>query len=430
MSDAGVAAQERAQALSRVGRHAEAAQVLRGALAEQPHHAGLLVHLARCHRSMGQLAEAMRLVDQALGVARTQEHLLAEKARILLAAGHPGYAAAAAQRALELAPRSWEAHALFAEALLTLGNPTRVVVARRHADTARAIRHDVPDVHLLDARIHLRMGRLRAARQACGQALVLDPAYEPALALLARMDASKDRVGRAARGLTDALAANPQARWAAGAHEAVAAALCWRLFDAGALAGAGHWALFALVGGGQPVRLAAAVALLAVVAGAAPAVWRRQPPAVRRQLRRQLGTTSVVLCLALTAAALGGLLVSGLAPGRDTPAGGVAALLLMPAGAVLALRAWRQLTRRAVPVVRWVGYRIWTRLVARADAKVPAGTGAPPTASAPGAGAGALGRAAAGAGAASPAGAETGAVSPAGAGADTGDGRAWAPARR
>lgn len=414
MSDAGVAAQERAQALSRVGRHAEAAQVLRGALAEQPHHAGLLVHLARCHRSMGQLAEAMRLVDQALGVASTQEHLLAEKARILLAAGHPGYAAAVAQRALELAPRSWEAHALFAEALLTLGNPTRVVVARRHADIAREIRHDIPDIHLLDARIHLRMGRLRAAREACRQALVLDPAYDPALALLARMDASKDRVGRAARGFTDALAANPQARWAAGAHEAVAAALCWRLFDAAALAGVGHWALFALVDVGQPVRLAAAVVLLAVVAGSAPVVWRRQPPAVRHQLRRQLGTTSVVLCLALTAAAVGGLLVSGLAPGRDAPAGGVAALLLMPAGAVLAFRAWRQLTRRAVPVVRWVGYRIWTRLVARANAKVPAGTGAPPTAF--------------------PAGAEAGAVSPEGPRADaasgTGDGRASAPARR
>ncbi|MGW4497607.1 tetratricopeptide repeat protein [Micromonospora sp. NPDC004336] len=378
MSDAGIVAQERAQALSGVGRHAEAAQVLRGALAEQPHHVGLMVALARCHRSVGQLAEAMRLVDQALGVARAQEHLLAEKARILLAAGQAGYAAAAAQRALELAPQSWEAHALFAEALLTMGNPTRVVVARRHADTARQIRRDIPDVHLLDARIHLRMGRLRAAREACRQALALDPAYEPALALLARMEAARDRVGRAARGYTDALTADPQARGSAVAHEAVTAALCWRLFDAAALAGVGHWALFALVDAGRPGRLAVAAALLAVVAGAILPVWRRQPPAVRLQLRRQLGSASVVLCLALTTAALGGLVLSGLAPGRDTPAGGAAALLLLPAGAVLAFRAWRQLKRRAVPVVRWVGYRIWTRLVARANAPAPAATGAPP----------------------------------------------------
>lgn len=404
MADAGIVAQERAQALSSVGRHAEAAQVLRDALAAQPQHAGLLVQLARCHRSTGQLAEAMRLVDQALGVARAQEHLLAEKARILLAAGHPGYAAAAAQRALELAPRSWEAHALFAEALLTLGNPTRVVVARRHADTALEIRRDIPDVQLLDARIHLRMGRLSAAREACRQAIVLDPAYEPALALLARMDASRDRVARAARGFTDALAADPQARPSAVAHEAVTAALCWRLFDAAALAGVGHWAVFALVDTGRPGRLAAAVALLAVVAGAVVPVWRRQPPAVRRQLRRQLGSTSVVLCLALTAAALGGLVVSGLAPGRDTPAGGMAALLLIPVGAVLAFRAWRQLTRRAVPVVRWVGYRIWTRLMARANAPAPAATGTPPPAMTETAGAGAVNAA--------------------------GDGRETAPARR
>ncbi|MER5338012.1 tetratricopeptide repeat protein [Micromonospora sp. NPDC002717] len=414
MSDAGTVAQERAQALSRVGRHAEAAQVLRGALAEQPQHAGLLLHLARCHRSTGQLAEATRLVDQALGVARAQEHLLAEKARILLAAGHPGHAAAAAQRALEVAPRSWEAHALFAEALLTLGNPTRVVVARRHADTAREIRHDIPDIHLLDARIHLRMGRLRAAREACRQALVLDPTYEPALALLARMDASRDRVGRAARGFTDALAANPHARGVAAAHEAVAVALCWRLFDAAALAGTSHWALFALVDGGRPERLAAAVALLAVVAGSALPVWRRQPPAVRLQLRRQLGSTSVVLCLALTATALGGLVVSGLAPARDTPAGGVAALLLMPAGAVFAFRAWRQLTRRAVPVVRWIGYRIWTRLVARATARATVAGAASAT----------EGTASPAAGVAGPTAGTAGVVSAAD------DGRASAPARR
>lgn len=427
MSDAGIVAQERAQALSRVGRHAEAAQVLRGALAEQPHHVGLLVNLARCHQSMGQLAEAMRLVDQGLGVARTQDRLLAEKARIFLAAGQPGYAAAAAQRALDLAPQSWQAHALFAEALLTLGNPTRVVVARRHADTAREIRRDIPDVHLLDARIHLRMGRLRAAREACRQALVLDPTYEPALALLARMDASRDRVGRAARAFTGALAADPQARGSAVAHEAVTAALCWRLFDAAALAGAGHWALFALVDAGRPVRLTVAVALVAVVAGAVPPVWRRQPPAVRLQLRRQLGSTSIVLCLALTGTALGGRVVNGLAPGRDTPAGGVAALLLIPAGAVLAFRAWRQLKRRAVPAVRWVGYRIWTRLVARANAKAPAVTGAPPTLPTE---AGAASPASAGAvaviqaSAVSPEGTEAGAVSAAG------DGRASAPTRR
>ncbi|MER7473341.1 hypothetical protein, partial [Micromonospora sp. NPDC000018] len=209
------------------------------------------------------------------------------------------------------------------------------------------------------------------------------------------------------------------------AHEAVAVALCWRLFDAAALAGVGHWALFALVDGGRPGRLAAALALLAVVAGSAPPVWRRQPPAVRLQLRRQLGSTSVVLCLALTATALGGLVVSGLAPGRDTPAGGVAALLLIPAGAVLAFRAWRQLTRRAVPVVRWIGYRVWMRLVARAAARATVAGAATPTEDGAGAAADAASPAAgapsATGGVVGPA---SGVVSPAG------DGRASAPARR
>ncbi|MEU6076991.1 tetratricopeptide repeat protein [Micromonospora sp. NPDC047074] len=377
MSDAGTNAQERAQALSRVGRHEEAARLLRDALAAQPHHAGLLLHLARCHRSMGQLAEAMRVIDQALGVARVQDHLLAEKARIFLAAGHPGYAAATAQRSLELTPRSWEAHGLLAEALLALGNPTRVVAARRHADIAREIRHDLPDIHLLDARIHLRMGRLRAARDACRQALALDPTYEPALALLARMDASQDRVGRAARGFSDALAADPHDRGAALAYEAVAAAVCWRLFDAVTLAGVCHWALFAAVGAGPPARLGAAVAALAVVAGWALWAWRRQLPAVRSQLRRQLRSTSVVLCLLLTTAAFGALVVSGLAPEAESPAGGIAALLLLPTGAVLAFRAWRQLKRRALPAIRWAGYRVWTRLVARASQPALANTGTP-----------------------------------------------------
>jgi hypothetical protein len=103
----------------------------------------------------------------------------------------------------------------------------------------------------------------------------------------------------------------------------------------------------------------------------------------------------------------------------------VAALLLIPAGAVLAFRAWRQLKRRAVPVVRWVGYRIWTRLMARANAKAPAA--APPTASAEGAEAGVVGPEGA---AVSPEGAGAGAVSPADAASRTDDGRASAPARR
>ncbi|PWU52217.1 hypothetical protein DLJ47_19560 [Micromonospora sp. S4605] len=373
MGDAGIAAQERALALIRVGRHADAARVLTDLLAEQPEHVGVLLMLARCRRELGQLAEAMRVVDRALEVAAAKEHLLAEKARILLAAGHPGHAAAAAQRALELAPGSWEANALLAEALLTLGNPTRVVVARRYADTALDLARHIPELHLLDARLHARMGRPRAAREACRQALALDPAYEPALRQLALLDAARDRAGRAARGFTAALAADPQNPGAAAAHEAVAAALCWRLFDLLVLATLGHWALFTAIAGalgdaGRPARLAAALAVPPLVAAVGVLAWRRQPAAVRWQLRRQFRSTSVVLCLLLTLTVAAGLVVGSRAP---VPG----ALLLAPGYAIFAFRAWRQLSRRAAPAVRWLGYRIWTRLAARTTVSTP-GAGA------------------------------------------------------
>ena len=368
MGDAGLAVQERAQALTRVGRHAEAAELLRDALAAQPEHVGLLLQLARCHRLLGQLAEAMRLVDRALGLTRAPEHPLAEKARILLVAGHPAHAGAAVRRALELAPRSWEHHGLMAEALLALGNPTRVVAARAHADTALELAPDNPELHVLDARLHARMGRLRAAREACGRALGLDPAYEPALRQLATLDAGQDRVARAARGFTDALAAEPGSAWSAEAHRVVALAGYWRLFDVAALAALVHWSLFALA---EPtprgVRLAAAGVVLAALAGLTALAWRRQPAPVRWQLRRRFRSAPALFSLLLTLTAVAALVVSGLAPVADSPVGGGSALLLAPAGVVLAFRAWRQLRRRSAPAVRWVGYRFWTRLVAHAQ---------------------------------------------------------------
>ncbi|WBB65083.1 tetratricopeptide repeat protein [Micromonospora sp. WMMD812] len=373
MSDAGIAAQERAVALMRVRRHAEAAKLLRDLLADQPEHAGVLLQLARCHRILGQLAEAMRLVDRALGFAAAQQHLLVEKARILLAAGHPAHAAAAAQQALERAPRTWEAHGLLAEALLALGNPNRVVAARRHADTALELAPQVPDVHLLDARLHARMGRLRAARAACRQALALDPTYEPALSQLALLDAGQDRAGRAARGFSDALAADPQAGWSSESLAAVSLALCWRLFDVVALAAVAHWVLFAAVGGtGRPVRLVAALLVLVAAAAWALRSWRRQPTAVRWQLRRHLNATSAVVCQLLTLVTAAGLVCGGLAPRTDSPAGAVGALLLLPGAVILAVRLWRQLKRRAAPTIRRLGYAIWTRLAARATTSAPA----------------------------------------------------------
>ncbi|MEE6259544.1 tetratricopeptide repeat protein [Plantactinospora sonchi] len=366
MSDTGVAVQQRALALMQVGRYAEAADVLRGLLAERPEHVGAMIHLARCHRELGQLAEAMRVVDRALGFAATQEPLLTEKARILLAAGHPGHAASAAHRALEHDPRSWAAHGLLAEALLALGNPTRVVVARRYADTALELAPHVPDVHLLDARLHARMGRLRAARAACGQALALEPGYEPALRQLALLDARQDRTGRAARQFTAALAVDPsRADGAAPAYEAIVAALCWRLFDVLALAGLALLVLFTLLGdGATPARLAVAVAVPLVVAGWAALTWRRQPSALRGQLRRQLRSTPVVVCLLLTLAVAAGLVLSAVVP---VPGG----LLLVPGYLVFAFRGWRQLQRRTGPAVRWLGYRIWSRLAARTTLSVP-----------------------------------------------------------
>ncbi|MEO3743929.1 tetratricopeptide repeat protein [Plantactinospora sp. B5E13] len=369
MSDTEVTVQQRALALAQVGRYVEAADLLRGLLAERPEHVGVMLQLARCHRELGQLAEAMRLVDRALGVATAQEHLLAEKARILFAAGHPEHAASAAHRALEQNPRSWSAHGLLAEALLALGNPTRVVLARRHADTALELAPQVPEVHLLDARLHARMGRLRAARAACGQALALEPGYEPALRQLALLDAGQDRAGRAARQFTAALTVDPQrADAAAPTYQAIVAALCWRLFDMLALVGLGHLLLFALLGDAlgdarRPARLAVAVAVPLAVAGWAALTWRRQPAPLRGQLRRQARSSPVLTCLLLSLAVAAGLVLGSLVPVLGW-------LLLVPGYLVFAFRGWRQLQRRAAPAVRWLGYRIWSRLAARTSLSV------------------------------------------------------------
>lgn len=369
-----VEVQQRAQALIQVGRHAEAARLLSEALAEQPEHVGLLLQLARCHRELGQLAEANRLVDRALGLSQAPQHLYAEKARIFLAADEPRFAAAAAQRALELAPRSWEHHGLMAEALLRAGNPNRVLAARRHADTALELAPDNPELHVLDARLHARMGRLRAARAACGRALAVDPAYEPALRELARLDAGQDRASAAARGFGDALAANPRAAGNAIAHEVVSLALGWRLFDVTALAALAYWSVFALVdpapGGVRPATAAVVLAGLAAAAGYA---WRQQPDPVRRQLRRWARTGAALPGLLLLVAALASLVAGGLASRLDSPAGGVSTLLLIPAGAVLAFRLWRQLRRRGGMLVRRAGYAVWARLAARSARRTATG---------------------------------------------------------
>jgi tetratricopeptide (TPR) repeat protein len=366
VNQAAVTAQERANALFQVGRYAEAADVLRAALAGQPEHVGLLVLLARCLRMLGQLAEAMRLIDRALGLTESPQYPLAEKARILLDAGHPGYAAAAAQQALAAAPRSWDCHALLAHALLEMGNPNRVLAARRHADTALELAPDNPQLHVLDARVHARMGRLRAARAACGRALAIDPAHEPALRELARFDARQDRTGAAARGFGDAVAANPRAGWNVTAHAVVSLALGWRLFDVTALAALAYWWVFALVdpapGGVRPVTAGVVLVALAAATGHA---WQRQPEPVRRQLRRLARAAAAVPLVVLVLAALASLALRALAPRLESPAGAVATLLLIPVGLVLAFRLWRQLRRRAAVAVRRLGYAVWARLAAR-----------------------------------------------------------------
>ncbi len=168
---------ERAEALRRAGRIAEAAKLLEAALATHPENLTLLNGLAAAHLSLGELGRARDLLSRALEVDATSVETHLNLAGWALAAKRPQLAIEYVDRALATAPRLARLHALRAQAL----------VAERRLDEAiasleEALRFEVrdPGLYVGLGVLYSTTGRWQAARALHERALEGWPDLAPA----------------------------------------------------------------------------------------------------------------------------------------------------------------------------------------------------------------------------------------------------------
>lgn len=209
--------------------HAQAVRTLRAALDRQPDHAGAIAALAECHtrqsepieaenlarrglvfapdstallvalagalRSQSRHAEAVPILRRALALAGDDPRIKVALGRSLLAQNRPAEARPLFEQVLRRNTEHVGALSGMAEALEMEG---RLADAHGYVLRAVAAAPDRAALHVLNARIHLRSGRLQAAEDAAAMASTLAPGDPTALRIALRAATDHHRLRRAA----------------------------------------------------------------------------------------------------------------------------------------------------------------------------------------------------------------------------------------
>lgn len=300
----------RADALTDLGRNADAVQLLRRALAEAPDHDRALALLAYAcyHERRFEEALAAAAAASAANPALEMPHRIA--ALSLLATGRWAGAEAAARTAMSLAPHAWLTHVAYAQVLTAGGHR---VGALRAAVRAVELGPDEADAHLAHADVAAEMGLTAEAERSYRRALDLRPQDAVARHDLAVLQMRSHRYTEAVAGFAGAASADPGLRLARDNLVTVA----WRV-----VASAGLVLVAVLVVadaaaaargllGSVPSRVVAAGGALGYAAGGVLVAART--PATLHPFLRSLRRTRPVLVLAAAATLLVALCLAGFA---------------------------------------------------------------------------------------------------------------------
>lgn len=168
----------KAQSLLDLGRSAQAADILRRVLADEPDHEGALCLLAVAESRLGEPVAALRTIDLALARAPSRHTGHQIRADVLLQLGRRREAVASAREAVRLEPNDWTPHAMLAHVLVGIRRYRRQATAA--AARALALAPEQPQAYLVVARVALARGRTGRALNVLHRALAVAP-DDPAL---------------------------------------------------------------------------------------------------------------------------------------------------------------------------------------------------------------------------------------------------------
>jgi Flp pilus assembly protein TadD len=181
----------KAQSLLDLGRSAQAADLLRRVLADEPDHEPAMCLLAVAESQLGEPETALRTIDRALALApdRHTSHRL--RADILLQLGRRREAVGSAREAVRLQPNDWAAHAMLAYVLVGIGRYRRQASAA--AARALALAPQQPQAFLAVAQVALARGRVGKALNVLRRALAVAPDDPELLMALAQLHYRRGR---------------------------------------------------------------------------------------------------------------------------------------------------------------------------------------------------------------------------------------------
>lgn len=189
---------DRAEALHDLGRFAQAAALVGAHLAEHPDDGRALILLARCRRSLGDPAGALRCVDEALRVAPDDTYAWLVRVDTLTKLGRFAEAEQAAHRCIALSPLFWGGHHCLAVVLEQGGQRGRRKEAYDAARRATELEPQAPAAHFMVGLLAHRLGDRATARLAYETTLRLDPENSEAHNNLATLHMRRSWFSRAA----------------------------------------------------------------------------------------------------------------------------------------------------------------------------------------------------------------------------------------
>lgn len=206
-ADAYLDAGQYQQALSLAGRH----------LAQFPDDVDGLIVAARALGGLGRHQEAFDAARRAVSLVPDHPATWIQLAVQAPGAGQVPAAVDAAWRAVQLSPQEWGPHVIFAQTATMHGEKAFKgpqleqlrVDALHHAEVARSLAPDVPEVHVVLGYCLCDVKRFDEARQAFQHALRLDPDSTDARGGLAYLDLNTGNVTAAAAASAGVLRDDP-----------------------------------------------------------------------------------------------------------------------------------------------------------------------------------------------------------------------------
>lgn len=312
----------RAQALTEVGRHADARAELRRHLALAPESVDALCLLAMCELELREYSAALRAADAAVAVAPYLDWALRLRALALSKLGRHAEAEEAALAAVRLDPEDFANHHTVAHVLHDFTNgrrlmPAELMRARNAALRSVELAPNEPAAHLISGLTAGAVGQRDVERACYEEALRLDPSNAMAMNNLAAMDADRARLGSAAKRIVAGLRMDPQEEMLRRNLDGIALRLIRRVFNVMLLSGVLIFVVFAVSEGAWLPR--AVVGVLSIC-GYALVAWltlRHLPQGARRHLRglfRRMTTGQRLMSIG--AAVFGtGILITCFVPG-------------------------------------------------------------------------------------------------------------------